>query len=108
MDTTNLLESRSDNFPGELFETIIETPRFTLERILSRGHATPPGQWLAEDRHEWVTLLSGAAVLRFADEPEARTMRPGDHLLIVSQRHHRVEWTDPDRETVWLALHYTP
>jgi cupin 2 domain-containing protein len=33
-------------------------------------------------------------------------MRPGDWLVIPARRRHRVEWTDPERPTVWLALHY--
>ena len=26
--------------------------------------------------------------------------------LIPAHRRHRVEWTDPEAPTVWLALHY--
>jgi cupin 2 domain-containing protein len=26
-------------------------------------------------------------------------------LLIAPHRRHRVEWTDPDAPTVWLAVH---
>jgi cupin 2 domain-containing protein len=53
-----------------------------------------------------VALLSGAAGLRFEDEAEPRVLAPGDHLLIPAHRRHRVEWTDPETPTVWLALHY--
>jgi cupin 2 domain-containing protein len=33
-------------------------------------------------------------------------MRPGDYVHIPAHQRHRVEWTEPDQKTVWLALHY--
>ena len=51
-------------------------------------------------------LLSGAARLRFADEDEARYLGPGDWVDIPAHCRHRVEWTDLDQPTVWLAVHY--
>lgn len=77
-----------------------------LERIVSTGHATPPGQWLDQDTNEWVAVLRGRAALRFEDEEGPRVLGPGDCALIPAHRRHRVEWTDPDEPTVWLALHY--
>ena len=35
-------------------------------------------------------------------------MRPGDYVHIRAHVRHRVAWTDPNRETVWLALHHEP
>ena len=83
-----------------------QTGNFRLERIVSAGQATPPGEWYDQDTHEWVALLTGGAGLRFEDEAEPRVLRPGDYLLIPAHRRHRVEWTDPEAPTVWLALHY--
>jgi cupin 2 domain-containing protein len=103
---TNLFEPTPDALADELFETLIETQAFKLERIVSAGHATPPGQWYDQERAEWVVLLSGSAALRFEGEAGARILRPGDHVLIPAHRRHRVEWTDPVNKTVWLALHY--
>ena len=54
-----------------------------------------------------MALLSGGAGLRFEDEAEPRVLSPGDYLLIPAHRRHRVEWTDPETPTVWLALHYS-
>jgi cupin 2 domain-containing protein len=51
-----------------------------------------------------VLLLTGAARLRFADEPDARSLAPGDWVEIAPHRRHRVEWTDPIEPTVWLAM----
>ena len=91
---------------GEVFETLIETPGFQLERIVSTGQATPAGEWLTQDRAEWVVLVAGRATLQFEDEAAPRALEPGDHVLIPPGRRHRVAWTDPAVATVWLALHY--
>ncbi len=102
----NLFTTISPEVPGEIFEILLEAGNFRLERIVSHGQATPPGEWYDQDTHEWVALLSGAAGLRFEDEAAPRVLRPGDYLLIPAHRRHRVEWTDPEAPTVWLALHY--
>ncbi len=93
---------------GEVFEELLRGGRFRMERIVSTGQATPPGQWYDQETDEWVLLLSGAARLRFEDEPHGRPLRPGDYLPIAAHRRHRVEWTDPEQVTVWLAVHFTP
>jgi cupin 2 domain-containing protein len=33
-------------------------------------------------------------------------MAPGDWLAIPAHDRHRVTWTDPGQDTVWLAVHY--
>jgi cupin 2 domain-containing protein len=77
-----------------------------LERIVSTGQATPPGQWYDRETNEWVAVLHGRAGLRFEGEDAIVVMGAGDHVLIPAHRRHRVEWTDPDEPTIWLALHY--
>jgi cupin 2 domain-containing protein len=103
---TNLLASLTVRPESELFEPIASTDQFLFERILSFGHATPPGKWFDQPRDEWVMLLSGAARLRFEGHDDALELRPGDALLIPAHCRHRVEWTRPDGETIWLALHF--
>ena len=102
----NLFRELPSPGPTETFETLLEGGHFRLERIVSAGHATPAGQWYDGAAEEWVVLLAGGARLRFEDEAEARTLGPGDWLVIPPHRRHRVEWTDPDGPTVWLALHH--
>jgi cupin 2 domain-containing protein len=102
----NLFAGIPEEVPAELTEKLIETGHFHLERIISAGQATPAGEWYDQDTHEWVVLLAGSAGLRFEGEAESRVMRPGDFVHIPAHQRHRVEWTDPDRKTVWLALHY--
>ena len=102
----NLFSGIPREIPQEVIEILLETPGFFLERIISGGQATPPGEWYDQETQEWVVLLSGAAGLLFAGEAEVRVLRPGDYLLIPAHCRHRVEWTDPVRQTVWLALHF--
>ena len=103
---SNLFDPIAPEVTGEIFQVLLSSDNFRLERIVSAGQATPPGEWCDQDTHEWVALLSGGAGLSFEDEPEPRVLRPGDYLHIPPHRRHRVEWTDPEGPTVWLALHY--
>jgi cupin 2 domain-containing protein len=102
----NIFSKIPDHFPQELVEILVQTNHFHLERLVSGGQATPPGQWYDQETHEWVVLLSGAAGLLFEGESEILMLTPGDYLLIPAHRRHRVAWTDPHHKTVWLALHY--
>jgi len=102
----NLLGDVPSPLPDELIQTLLETDAFRLERSVSLGHATPPGEWYDQERSEWVLLLTGGAGLRFAYRDDVVEMRSGDHLVIAAHRRHRVEWTDASRPTIWLALHY--
>lgn len=74
-----------------------------LERIVSLGEATPPGEWYDQSQWEWVVLIQGAARLRYEDGRMAE-FRCGDCLTIAPHERHRVEYTSSD--AVWLALHY--
>ena len=102
----NLFESLPKNLPAELIENLVEEEGLRLERIVSTGHVTPAGEWYDQESDEWVVLLTGAARLLFEAPEEVVTLKPGDHLKIPAHRKHRVEWTDPDATTVWLALHF--
>ena len=103
--TVSLLTPPPTGSAGELFETLLQRPGVRVERIVSTGQATPAGEWYDQDWDEWVLVLAGEALLRLADENEARRLAPGDAVLLPARCRHRVEWTTPDRPTVWLALH---
>jgi cupin 2 domain-containing protein len=94
--------------PEELVEDLLAGGRFVLKRIVSTGQATPPGAWCDQDEDEWVVLLTGSAGLLIEGEPAVRRLDPGDWLLLPAHCRHRVEWTAPERPTVWLALHAEP
>ena len=102
----NLLRDIPDARAGEITEAVVGAPGVRIERIVSLGQASPSGFWYDQAETEWVLLLAGAALLRFADEPEARLIGPGDCVEIAAHRRHRVEWTDPAQPTVWLAVFY--
>jgi len=100
----NLLADLPARLGEETFVALLDRPGVRLERIVSTGQATPPGEWLSQAHEEWVLLLKGAAILTL--EGEAPLMLgPGDHVLIPADLRHRVYWTDPRAPTVWLALH---
>jgi len=106
MSTANLFHALPTANPDEAFETLLETAALKLERIVSRGQATPAGTWYDQGRDEWVVLLQGRAGLHIEGEATARELAAGDHLLLPAHCRHRVEWTDPDGPTLWLALHF--
>ena len=91
---------------GEQVVELLSRPGVKIERIVSSGQASPPGFWYDQPHGEWVVVLSGEARLRFEDEPQPRTLGPGDFVDIAAHRRHRVEWTRPGEPTVWLAVHY--
>jgi cupin 2 domain-containing protein len=105
-EVNNLFAGLPEALAGEVFQELLKTRHFRLERIVSHGQASPPGFWYEEPTHEWVAVLSGRAALKFADRPDLHVLNPGDYLLIPAGSRHRVEWTDPEGQTVWLALHY--
>ncbi|HOY08624.1 MAG TPA: cupin domain-containing protein [Candidatus Omnitrophota bacterium] len=102
----NILSGFPDSSREEKFTSLLKTREFLLERIVSSGQITPPGEWLSQEKHEWVLLLKGRARLRFREADGLCQMEPGDAVLIPAGCFHRVEWTDPGQKTVWLALHY--
>ena len=106
MDCQNLFHASAVTSTNEVFDELLRGGEFKLERIVSTGQATPPGQWYDQADHEWVVLLSGGAKIVFEGEAEPVCLSPGDWINIPAHKRHRVEWTDPHQQTVWLALHY--
>jgi cupin 2 domain-containing protein len=102
---TKLFDEVPAELPLELVQVLLSTPGIRIERIVSLGHASPEGFWYDQQNGEWVVLLAGAARLRFEGE-EPIEFRPGSFINLPAHRRHRVEWTDPNRSTVWLAVHY--
>lgn len=102
----NIFEKVGDCPEEEVVDVLVESKGIRIERIVSTGQATPEGEWYDQDRDEWVVLLRGAARLRFEDPDESIELVPGAFLNIAAHRRHRVEWTDGDGPTVWLAVHY--
>lgn len=104
-DVANLLTKLPAAKPDEDFAELLTRPGFRLERIVSRGQATPVDAPMVQDRDEWVLVLEGRAGLRIEESAEVQ-LGPGDHLRIAAGQRHWVTWTAKDRATVWLALHF--
>lgn len=103
---SNLFAALPGRRAGELVTELLSAAELRIERIVSTGQASPPGFWHDQEWNEWVALLSGSARLRLEGEPSPRAMGPGDFVNIPAHRRHRVEATDPDEPTIWLAIHY--
>lgn len=93
--------------PEERFESLLAREKLKIERIISHGHATPTGEWYDQTWDEWVLLLQGTAKLGYADG-NIIEMQTGDYVFIPAHTRHRVEWTQPDSNTIWLAIHFEP
>jgi cupin 2 domain-containing protein len=102
----NLFHDIPSSLPAELIETLAESDAVRIERIISRAHTSPPDAWYDQDTHEFVVLLQGRARLQFADSDTLVSLNPGDYLSIPAHQQHRVDWTDPEHDTVWLTVHY--
>jgi cupin 2 domain-containing protein len=104
--TGNIFANLPERLPGEETKVLAERPGAFVERIVSTGQASPPGFWYDQDWAEWVIVLAGAAGLQIEGEAGPRRLGPGDYVELPPKVRHRVEWTDPDRPTVWLAVHW--
>ncbi|MEI6232449.1 MAG: cupin domain-containing protein [Planctomycetota bacterium] len=102
--STNLFDQLPAQLPVELIETLASAHNLRIERILSKGHASPPDFWYDQSQHESVLLLQGAARLQF--DSGVVDLKPGDFITISAHQRHRVDWTDPDVVTIWLAIFY--
>ena len=102
----NLLSNLPLSPAAEVLEPLLQSHGIRLERIISTGQVTPPGEWLVQGWDEWVVLLAGQARLLIDGEAVPRELRPADWINIPADVRHRVEWTSRDPPTVWLALHY--
>ena len=107
MNDANFFKNIPDQIPEELIEPLIQSENITIERIISKGHASPPNFWYDQQTNEWVILLKGRAKLVYKDNEKIIDLKPGDYVHIPAHCRHRVEWTDDAEPTIWLAVHYT-
>jgi cupin 2 domain-containing protein len=103
----SLLDTSAARTDREVVDLLLERPGARIERIVSAGQATPPGQWYDQPGDEWVALLAGRATLLLGDGARV-DLAPGDWLLIPAHVRHRVEATSADPPCVWLAVHAGP
>ncbi len=101
----NILVNIPHKLNQELFETLLQHNSVTIQRIVSKGHKSLESEWYDQEKNEWVMVIKGNAVLSFEDQ-SAIKLSEGDYINIPSHKKHKVIWTDPNNETVWLAVHY--
>ena len=101
-----LLEGIPVELPEEIFDTLVSAQNVRIERIVSRGHASPEGFWYDQEENEFVFMVRGSAGLKIENQDAIVVMKAGDYLNLPTHVKHRVEWTDPACDTIWLAVHY--
>ncbi len=102
----NLFAPLPAQLPREVCETLAESSHVRIERILSQGQASPAEFWYDQDQAEFVIVLQGAARLQIEGHDQLVTLCAGDYIDIRPHQRHRVDWTAPDKTTVWLAVYY--
>jgi len=104
-NTKNLFTNIPHDLDKEVVDILLQSGDIRIERIISKGHTSPESGWYDQTQHEWVILLEGAATITFEDGKETNLSK-GDYLNIPAHVKHKVSWTDPDVETIWLAVFY--
>ena len=104
INSASIFAGIPERLPEELCQTLLTKPTVRIERIVSKGHCSAEDFWYDQAEDEWVLVLQGRARLHFADAPPVE-LAEGDYLLIPAHCKHRVDWTTPAMETVWLAIH---
>jgi cupin 2 domain-containing protein len=106
ISSKNIFKDIPVNMTEELVEIISETDNIRIERIVSRTHSSPNDFWYDQEKNEYVIILKGKAGLAFEDRDDVIVIGPGDYLDIPAHVRHRVEWTDTEEDTIWLAIYY--
>jgi len=101
----NIFKLIPQNLQDEVFEVLVNSEQVSIERIVSYGHSSAQGEWLCQQKNEWVIILKGEAKLLLEGQTPIK-MIVGDFLSIPAHTKHRVDWTSPNEETIWLAVHY--
>lgn len=102
----NILADIPEQLPQELFTSLISNEQLEIKRIVSRGHANKNDEWYDQAHDEWLILLQGEATLEFAGQAEIKKLRAGDYMLIPAHSKHRVAWTAPDIDSIWLVVNF--
>lgn len=101
----NLFESLPEDMSDEVFSDIVQGNNIKIERIISKGQTSPKSEWYDQEENEWVIVLKGEAKLSFQNNNVVHLVA-GSHLNIPAHTKHKVTWTTPNQETIWLAVHY--
>jgi cupin 2 domain-containing protein len=101
----NIFEFPDQLPPEELLETLLNHDQITIERIISTGQVTPPGEWYDQEQNEWLIVLQGSGELSYEDNSRIK-LTTGDYLLIPAHQKHRVEYTSTEPPCIWLTVFF--
>lgn len=101
----NLFAGIPVKLPLELVDVLASAEGVKIERIVSRGHTSPQQGWYDQEQNEWVMVVQGKGIIAYPDR-DSITLEAGDYVTIAAHQKHRVAWTSPDEDTLWLAVHY--
>jgi len=101
---TNIFKNIPKEISEEIFEEIFSNDIIRIERIISKGQSSPTDFWYEQQENEFVILLKGKATISINENKIQ--LNSGDYINIPAKVKHRVEWTDPNNETIWLAVFY--
>ncbi|OEU60592.1 MAG: cupin [Desulfuromonadales bacterium C00003094] len=105
--TGNIFDALPADVSHEIFEDIVRTSHVRIERIISKGQASPEVGWYDQDENEWVIVLEGSGSILFKDGMQV-VLNKGDYLNIPAHSKHKVLGTDQEGLTIWLAVFYGP
>lgn len=103
----NLRDALPEELPEELFTTLARGRGVRVERIVSRGHASPEGFWYEQEESEFVLVTRGSARLAIDGRAEELCLAAGDYVLLPAGVRHRVSATSAAEETIWLAVFFS-
>ena len=106
LSSDNLLQMECPEPGAELKRQLAAGDGWTLMLINSNAFTSPEGEWFDQAASEWVLVLRGSARLRLCSPDRRLDLSAGDHLMIPPHQRHRLDRTDPDPGTLWLALHW--
>lgn len=105
MQKSDIFSKIPKDLTNEFFEDIISNDKLRIERIVSNGHSSPKSGWYDQDENEWVIVLKGDAILSFENKKEVY-LKSGEYINIPAHTKHKVLRTNPNIQTIWLAVFY--
>jgi len=94
------------NLPKEeLFEILVDNDTVLIEKVVSTGQITAPGNWYDQKREEWLIVLQGEGELSYEDSSRIK-LTSGDYLYIPAHKKHRVEYTSTEPPCIWLTIFF--
>jgi cupin 2 domain-containing protein len=105
VNVANIFQGLPKHLDEEVFEILLKKGNLKVERIISRGHASPATGWYDQAQDEWVMVLQGEAIITLKDDKDY-SLGSGDYMTIPAHTKHKVTWTLLELETIWLAIHY--